>query len=355
MLNERKPPPPLADRFRHARPDPRHDYKPGVIDLVKRKLLNARRFVLDADAARRYGEVVRDIPDLILREHQFARAPFDTCWFEIPFPVFYETVTGNPIDEYGDWEVGYLIDHETAYVIVGGTVIERDVLPQLMPLAFHLHEPWEVADQLAVAKAAMTSRIQLDAFLWGETYEKLDQDQQRALRAAHSCTSLVMPGERSWRFLKAHIEHGTGDLRNIIALMLLMNRPSLTTYLRDIPSWKTFTKGKLQTYLSHTVVTIRLDPKPTLRLIGTSEGDHIERRRHEVRGHYKHDEVCRAAARLGCVHDWLRNPDYPDDDDTHFVCATCHGKRWWAKSHVRGSAIEGFTAHDAYRITARHQ
>jgi len=56
-------------------------------------------------------------------------------------------------------------------------------------------------------------------------------------------------------------------LRNIIAVLLVMNRPSLTKYVRTSTPGRGFFKGKVLPYLSHTTVTIDLDARPTLKLI----------------------------------------------------------------------------------------
>jgi len=91
--------PTLADwfMFDHDRftwvPNKVHD---GVIN----RLRLARKFVLDENATRRIAEVIRDIPDLIAREHLFARPPFDVTWIEFPADIMDETI--NLKDYEGD-------------------------------------------------------------------------------------------------------------------------------------------------------------------------------------------------------------------------------------------------------------
>ena len=149
--------PPLYDRFRFASRSSVY-LRPDVETSVRRKIVAARRFVLDERATIEFAEVVRDIPDLILREHQFAKAPFDLCWFELPFPPFYKIVSGQSTDEDGDWQLGYLYDHGTVYAVSGGTVSNPTSAPILMPLAYHLHVPWHLDGEVDFIHTVQTSR-----------------------------------------------------------------------------------------------------------------------------------------------------------------------------------------------------
>ena len=71
MTERRRPT--LADRFIHRKNLPIEYMKTPVIEDMQRKTRAARKFVLDEDAAARVAEVVRDIPELLLREADFAR------------------------------------------------------------------------------------------------------------------------------------------------------------------------------------------------------------------------------------------------------------------------------------------
>ena len=159
--------PQLADRFLYTKRRP--IVTDRVMDAVKDKIRRARKIVLDEAAVVRVAEVIRDIPDLLVREAQFARAPFETMFVEFKFDRFYETVAGQSTDENGDAYVGYLIDHDTAYVISGGTAEDPGSHPALLPVAYHLHQPWEMQDQLDFCHEVGTSRAQLDGMLWGES------------------------------------------------------------------------------------------------------------------------------------------------------------------------------------------
>lgn len=315
---------------------------------------SARRFVFDTEASQRFAEVVRDVPDLLVREEQFARAPFDVTWLEIDFIKVTEVLRGAAVAaETPDSEIGFLVDHGTVYTVVGGA---GDLGPKLnvVPFIYDLHTEWSVEDQLDFCSKVGTSRGQLDATFWGSTFNKIDEDTRRSLRGRHAMRIAPMHPHLEERLKKEKIlsdmyYQTVGDLRNVITALLLLNRPSLTVYKHEVPHHRTFVRGKLRPYLAHTVISIPLDPRPTLRLVGTPMGDAVPRRRHEVRGHYCHDEKGRGR---GCVHLWevdLHPDDDPLDPD-HWRCKRCEGKRWWRSSHERGSALLGFNKHD-YNVT----
>jgi hypothetical protein len=330
----------------------------AVFDRIRNRVRSARRFVFDDAGLVRAAEVMRDIPELLIREQQFARAPYDLTWIEIGnFRLWGNVIVGREPDATSDEQIGYLIDHGNVYVVSGGTHANPSWMPALLPLYYKLHQPWGFQQQIEFAQAAGMSRMQLDGFLWGETiYKLVGSDVQnsseptfnsRALREHHTCDLLpTRPSIDRAHTIRLMTDGSAGDLRNVIGLLLLLNRPSLTRYVREVGHHRGFIKGKLRPYLSHTVVTIPVDPVPTLRKIGTAEGEGIIRRRHEVRGHYCHDWDAREYAKIGCVHEWevMPHPDDDIDDPNHWQCKICDGKRWWRLQHERGTAQIGFVA-----------
>lgn len=341
---------------------------------------NARKFVFDEDACRRIAHVVATIPDLLVREMQFARAPFDLTWIEWPSWHYWMALRDqNPgkFDSQGQWgntetadyANGFLIDHNRINVITAGTKRNPDLAPQLTAMQYRLNTEWPVDEQLEFARRAGASRLVVDNILWGSTYDLLTPDERRTLRA-HNVVEYV-PFNPKWPETWTHhmadagmqlaVRGSVGELRTIIALLLILNRPSLAMY-RHVPSTRRFYRGRVIPYMSHTTVNIPIDPVPTLRLIGTPAGESVLRRWHEVKGHYCHDKTARDFARIaGCLHefkptyeDWTPVGDnYPRDQVNHWVCAVCEGKRWWRSAHGRGTAEVGFVNHDAYLISDR--
>ena len=119
--------------------------KTPVIEDMQRKgeCALAQEFVLDEDAATRVAEVVRDIPELLLREADFARAPFPLTWIEFPHWRFYEALHGVTVDDPGaDQTVGYLIDGGKTTVISGGTLGQPGSKTYPGVLQFNLNTAW---------------------------------------------------------------------------------------------------------------------------------------------------------------------------------------------------------------------
>lgn len=378
---EEKRKPLVADRFLREWPNDNAQafYHPKASEQVKRGVRNARRFVFDEDAAERIAEIVIKVPDLLVREHQFARAPFELTWVELPAWRYWMVLRAssqkgaldkwsNAIDT-ADHSVGYLIDHGRVNVVVAGTVAEPGGSCVLAPLQYRLGTEWPLQDQLDFCESVGgLSRLDLDAAMWGSTWDGLDWDARKALRANNvmewvpTNPASKMRPERLMKARSDMLRGSVGDLRTIIAILLVMNRPSLTRYVEDVPHHRGFIRGKLRPFMSHTTVQIALDPIPVLRLIGTPAGEAIERRRHEVRGTYCHDKVSRDYRRIaGCVHEyqatnkdwtpWTREDEATEGQPFHWVCASCGGKRWWRKDHSRGDVGIGFVVHDAYQVT----
>lgn len=350
----------LADKF-VANVSKQVVVHPVTLERIRNRVRSAKRFVLDPEGIVRAAEVMRDIPDLLIREQQFARAPYDLTWIEIGnFRLWWKTVTGREPHDTADEQIGYFIDHGNAYVVTGGTDSPLAYDVALLPLYYKLHQPWGIAQQIEFTQMSGLSRMEIDGFLWGESVYKLirrrDSNDEfarfrnvKSLREHHGCD--VMPlskGMDKAKVVRSITDGSAGDLRNIIGLLLLMNRPSLTRYVREFGHQRGFIKGKLRPFMSHTVVTIQVDPQPVLRKIGTAEGEGVPRRRHEVRGHYCHDYDAREYAKIGCIHEWQVDP-HPDDDPSepdHWLCKVCSGKRWWRHAHERGTAQIGYVNKD---------
>lgn len=358
----------LADRFIWSAPtNPLHVVQAKTVERVQNRLRSTtgRRFILDEQAVVRVGEVVRDIPDLLFRECQFARAPYDTTYVEFWFPTLWETINGKVSSNDCDGRFGFLIDQDSIYVLIGGQKNEPDrSIPVLLPISYQLHTPWSKDQRQAFAAELDVPLFMLDAYFWGNTFQRTgglaaqvpDDHPQAALRNAHSARLLPLHKSLPPKILNHFILNGAGEFRNLIAILLLMNRPSLTTYVTDVPRHRGIANGKVRPYLDHSVITIALDPRPTLRIIGTPEGDTVSRRRHEVRGTWCNNYDAREYEKIGCVHAWRPDPEWvgednPDDPD-HFVCGVCEGKRWWRDQLTRGDAEKGWVQHD-YNVTDR--
>jgi hypothetical protein len=167
---------------------------------------------------------------------------------------------------------------------------------------------------------------------------------------------LRFTGQARVEIMKFLVKETIGDLKNVVALMLLLNRPHLTEYRQSVPRALGWIGNKRKPLLDHTVVTIPIDARPVIRSIGQpGVGEGPLRRRHRVRGTWCHNEEAREyAAIAGCIHEWQPDTawrdDDPDDPD-HYKCEVCGGKRWWRVEHKRGSEALGQTDSE-YQVTA---
>jgi hypothetical protein len=335
----------------------------GVVyfqDLVRR----AHRFVLDDNALTRIAEIIRDVPEMIVRNCDFAVPVFDDMWIEFNPAPLYRIINGQEMEGPAK-KVGYLISHNRVWIMVqieGGKAV---------PLAYHyeLNTEWTVEDQLSFCKDCGVSRMQLDQHFWGATWSLLDGEERHALRARHRVVNMLdsPPDDHPQKNLILEAIHnnfmeGAGDLRNLIAILLMLNRPKVTT-LTVMPRRQGFIGNKLKPFLSHSVISINLDARETVRQIGSPADASAPKRRHEVRGHWCQNEKAKAGSRHGCIHEWRparieeitsrMQADDPDDTTRRWACPLCGGKRWWRKDHQRGHGGEGFVIQDGYSVTAR--
>lgn len=62
---------------------------------LQARVRRAERLVFDTQAIVRVGQVIHDIPELLIEQIQFARAPFDLCWIEFPWKPMIESIYGR--------------------------------------------------------------------------------------------------------------------------------------------------------------------------------------------------------------------------------------------------------------------
>lgn len=318
----------------------------SVMESVRNRVrFGARRFVFDETATARAATILRDIPELIIEQARFARPPFDTTWIEIDHRALIRVIQPQYVmTEDSDKNLGFLVDQGSVYVIVTDSKTTG-----LGPFRYDLNVDWPLQEQIKFAESVGTSRGQLDEFFLGATINdlRLKEDLLRVLRSHNRVSLLPLTRKDLSRDeLNTILTASYGDLRILIAFLLILNQPGATTY-REVPRSSGFVHGKVRPYLEHVTVSVVLDSTKILaRSAGPATGD--LRRRHEVRGHYCHD----LRARQGrCDHRWASDErdDVPDPD--RWKCVTCGGKRWWRRDHHRGSATMGFNLHE-YQVTS---
>lgn len=320
----------LFDEF--AAIDPRKNpfYQDDIkkVEVMQARMRDAKVFVFDQQAAIYAAEMIRDYPHVIAHDQEFAIPPFQRMYIELPYPIFFRTLGGvvrGDIPE--DTEVGYYYDNNRAYVLSRSDDTSQDK-HFLLPIRYRLNQPFETKEELEFANLIQTSRLGLDALFWGSVIAKISNDDQRALRALHSCEPWpTIEGLTSMQTIRGFLEACAGDLRNIIALILFLNRTKELQYRDELPGAPAFVHAKPRTLVRHSVVKMRLNPGAVLkRIYGAGQGT-LWRREHDVRGHFCHDKVYR---------NHKHEHDLREYDVNQWRCMNCGGLRWWRKEHRRG-------------------
>lgn len=342
------------------------EHTPQPPDLPKRlqhKIRMAEKFVFDRDASERVAIVLRDVPELIAENIQFARPPFDLCWIEYDSDVIFRMLNPdhyNPQDGTRDVKVGILIDHNRINVC---SQTEEGALV-IMPFAYHLNTEWPLEEQLQFCDQFKISRLGIDIWLWGSAGSKFlnegNTQYLRTLRDTNMVECMFKNEELSYKHAATIIGSTTGDFKNHVAMLLMLNQPSVTQYIR-VPSTRGWIRHKPRPFMKHTTIRMALDPVPKIRALSTNPGSGGLRRRHRVRGHYCHNKAARQAIwHHTCEHQWqptnkrweLINVEVGDDVE-NWKCGKCEGKRWWKEEHRRGHYSEGEVEH-TYEVT-RHE
>jgi hypothetical protein len=309
------------------------------INVVKARLRDAKVFVLDEAAAVYAAQMMRDHPEAIAKDIEFAIPPFQQMYIEFPFPRFYETVTSmdthdDPLPlEDQDTDVGYFYDGPRVYVMSRTADPTQAGRGMLLPLRFRLNQPFTFQEEQQIATDLQGSRLSIDSFFWGSCYPKLmaknDVASARALREHHSCE--VWYGKDTLLEPKGLMTHllrtNAGDMRSIVAFLLFLNRTRDVQVIDEIPPAPSFIHAKPRTLVRHNLIRIKLDPGPLLQRAFKGRATGGWRREHDVRGHWCADRNYHA------------NPHDHDMRELHhqyWKCIICGGCKWWRKAHHRG-------------------
>jgi hypothetical protein len=341
---------------------PRSLYNTGKFKNYAHKIRMAEKFVFDEAASQRVGEVIRDVPELMVEQIQFARPPFDLCWIEYELDPIFKLLNPkghNPIDQTRDKKIGILIEHNSIIT----SSLTHNGLTTVLPFKYHLNTEWTLEDQLRFCDQMKISRMQIDMWLWGAVYNKFmkegKKDYMRVLRDSNMVEMMYehdLTHEQAIRVMRSTV----GDFKNHIAVLLMLNRPTLTVYAR-VANARGWIRHKPRPFMAYNSVRMALDPVPVIRKLSEGHGEGELRRRHRVRGHYCHNDAARKALlHHSCVHDWHpANNEWEaikaevGDEVEHWVClSSCGGRRWWREQHERGSAGIGYVDHTQYKVEA---
>jgi len=254
----------------------------------------ARRFSITDRASERIREAMASAPELIGENSEFAIPPFDPMWIEFNSRILlrHEKLSGNAMeyDPTADVNVGYLFHGKEVTVYCEGENLE----PIPLPIKYRLNTFMSMEEQQKIAEWFGVSRIGIDPFLWGhEMTKSLDDMHRPMLRRQHSmeigAALLDMDeNERQDVYLGS-----AGDLRNIIAILLMINQPAKIIQTREVPRQRGLVKGKSVAYYGHSEIDIDLDRRKRVSILTKPKRGQAnwQLRWHEVRGHFVHNHT----------------------------------------------------------------
>jgi hypothetical protein len=378
MTKQRREPT-LADKILAQPPSVNALYGSDWFTQGQQALRGSKRFVLDAQAARYLGEMIRDNPEVIADAQEFALRPFERMWVEFPFRPFYTAIHGHEPDDQSDTHLGYL--YEGPVVRTASYSWNWDMKQWLAgwgQFEYVMHRPMPERELDRMLELLGYDSMGYDAWMWGDTMSHwiglkikgaffrgslkyLEQQAGRgeSLRHLHSVRfpydSQKLAdklGPQHQGSLRRLAEGNAGDMRNVVAVLLYLNRTRELQITKDLGQGGFFMQGrKPHPLLPHSVIGMKLDPKPVfLNLVQSENPEKRLVRLHDVKGHFCHDK----ASKRGCTHGIEQEGDFGElwieYEPLKWRCERCGGLRWWRREHSRGSLHKGVVT-QSYAVT----
>lgn len=303
-------------------------YLPAPSKTVKAIAPRARQFIFDKEASEALGRFIRDCPDVLVDQMQFARQPYDITYIEVELDALYDAMgkTVTYPDE-RDWKIGFLAHVGEVFVLTNSRQRTQGVLSPVCTFDYE-YRP------VAADPLSDDSKV-----LLGSSWHSLSDAQRNAFAQRFNVGYLGKPEVRH-KALEVMLPAIMGEARVYVAALLFLYQKHRLT-LTDHGFRRAISRGKLRTYMAHTTVTIHLSQYEGIKHHFT-EIDRASPRRHEVRTHYKHRQLT-----AGCEHQWTR---VEDAENEQWRCTACSGLRWLCRQHLRGDGSIGFvTKH--YEVT----
>ena len=325
-----------------------------VQEATQQSLMLAKKFVIDEEAAVYMAEIVKQAPRIIADAQDFAIPPFTRMWVEFPINVFNKAVGAKTTSDYmgeerQDTVIGYLFNGPS--VRTGAWSSGLGKTAGFGTFEYMLNHPYkDIQEELRVCKEMGVSRGTLDAVFWGSAANQFmaegDKESLRALRENHSVWPLPLQEQikksKDPKDVYAYLLNmAAGELRNIITVLLFLNRTQDIQKHFHVPGAQGFVRNKLRPLLSHSVITLSVNPQP--RFLEMVAGEGVWRRLHDVRGHFCHNKVARES---GCMHSV-----WDEVAPLQWKCPSCQGLRWWRKEHRRGHEDKGVVTSE-YKVIA---
>jgi hypothetical protein len=312
---------------------------PNVAKYMKAHAHRARCYVFDRDASFKLGRFIRECPDVIADQVEFAIEPYPVTYVEMEVSALKEGIgrTEVPAAPTDDFKLGYFSSEGRTAIMINNKVYQDTVVG----VAGFSNRDADLRNAL-YAKASnpdfLKEREHIQ--LLGSTFNDLSLAQRNKITDVIGGTYIGVPELDGQGDLVANLLHAhQGDARNYIAALLLLQQKKAIA-LTEKPAHRTMYRGKSRPFMAHNVVTITLDSPVQIRK-AMSSGSGETRRAHEVPAHYAHRHGTR-----NCEHTWQKR----EDEENHWDCTKCGRFRYMRRHHMRGDASKGFVK-KSYNVT----
>jgi hypothetical protein len=333
----------------------------GFIEKVRSGLYQAKRFLLDEEATIYLAKAIASAPEVIAMAREFAIPPFPIMYIEMPdFAKWYRTVNGIEPMPGADTKVGYLFIGPNAYCLglTGKPEGEEDSpkwvnggMAVAVPIEYRFNQPFRPGEAAKQAKEMGLEEEDLPILFWGSSWERVKGTQwENALwedMSVHMAVNSVGMNMMDLETRRIFASSNAGDLRNMIAMLLFLNRTSQCTYVNEVPMAPGhMLRNKPRTLLSHSVVTLDVAKAPSVRTMFLGSTGGSWKREHDVRGHFCVGKTARESNLCNGLHDWH------EYNVNQWKCSRCGGLKWWRKDCRRGTKNKG-KVHTTYEVTAK--
>ena len=341
----------------HDRKKVKHPELEAVWRGVRTLIPKARRFVFDEEASAFAGRFIRDFGPALLENLQFAIPPFENCYIEYHLDTLLDTIRLRKTDElqvepfvkdgvfFGrvpkknadvDERIGHLILNNSVVTFVENSKGDAS----LYPVAVRLHA--ETYSRGAFSADLEDDKFRKMAYTLGSTCRDLRRVREETLRRwLHTIDIFTGAAFRPLLEKDGLRDGGNGTVRNLVALLLILNRQrDYGTGIKQVAPKGVIYKGKRRVYMAHSLVTLTTEDYGRITRSFAAGGHHESPRRHQVRGFFRHYHKVR-----GCEHAFIE-----DDQPLHWTCQHCGTIRVWIRDHERGDASKGYTTKE-YAVT----
>jgi hypothetical protein len=295
-----------------------------------------RQFIFDEEASRKLGVFIRDCPDILIDQLEFARPPYDPFYAEIDIFAAHQALgkpTTQQLEKYrdtpSDWRIGFIYDHGGIVSLVN-EVNKPEAKAMPFGIADLIHRERGMGTPFRLNEEGKD--IYHQQVLLGTTWDDITPAQREAFATRFSLNYYGHSASLEDWIKKFDFHNLMGEARTYAATVLLLYQQRHIT-IGSRPYERKIVRGKLRTFMAHHTVTIHLEATEMRKALGL--GHHASPRRHEVRTHYAH----RYGTRGACEHNWIRIENAANEQ---WRCAHCNRLRWLRKTHLRGDAAKGF-------------